>query len=157
MTYMNMIYLAVITSRIPIIPPFQPTHVGQEAGHLPFSAVFDVPRLSRSLTARMPQGDDTVGYTSSGSNDIRGTFPIIEWWQVKDLDMDRQDDKLSSVEGWDDVGCWSVWAESNTVEHRPRYNRVEPVLRLGMLHLSLLRLSINRSFHPRHNIYPDPF
>ncbi|TFK77388.1 hypothetical protein BDN72DRAFT_910534, partial [Pluteus cervinus] len=49
MTYANLIYLAVLTERIPIIPPFIPSHIGGHVPPIPFGEVFDVPRISKAL------------------------------------------------------------------------------------------------------------
>jgi hypothetical protein len=57
---MNLIYLGLITDRIPIIPLFNPTHV-QNAPSLRFSEVFDFPRLRKALGK-----------------------PVLEWNDVKD-------------------------------------------------------------------------
>lgn len=57
---MNLIYLAQLTSRVPILPRFRPVHVGADLPHLDFGVVFDVPRLR-----------EAVG------------IPVLEWRQVK--------------------------------------------------------------------------
>jgi hypothetical protein len=60
MTYMNLIYLGILTERVPIIAMFVPSHIG---GHVPpinFGEVFDVPRLSKGIRK-----------------------PVLEWHQVK--------------------------------------------------------------------------
>ena len=58
----NLIYLALITDRIPVIPKFTPLHVlaDGQAEDLPFGDVFDVPRLASLI----------------GS-------PVLEWRDVK--------------------------------------------------------------------------
>ncbi|CCM03129.1 uncharacterized protein FIBRA_05250 [Fibroporia radiculosa] len=61
MTYANLIYLGVLTGRVPLISVFTPSHVGGEAGNIPFGDVFDVPRFIQD----------------SG-------IDIIEWRDVKD-------------------------------------------------------------------------
>lgn len=55
-----MIYLALITQRVPILPPFAPTHVGGDAPRVPFGEVFDVPWLAAAIHS-----------------------PILEWKDVK--------------------------------------------------------------------------
>ncbi|KAK7064106.1 hypothetical protein R3P38DRAFT_2491061 [Favolaschia claudopus] len=60
MTYINLIYLALITDRVPIIPEFIPSHIGGHVPPIPFGEVFDVPRL-RKLLGR----------------------PVLEWREVK--------------------------------------------------------------------------
>jgi hypothetical protein len=62
---MNLIYLAMLTERVPIIPHFNPTHISRTSLDTDvvdpnFGEVFDVPRLSKDLR-----------------------MAILEWWQVK--------------------------------------------------------------------------
>ncbi|KAJ7272628.1 hypothetical protein B0H12DRAFT_1007870 [Mycena haematopus] len=61
--YMNLLYLALITERVPVLPYFTPTgHIaGGNAPTLPFGEVFDIPRLQKAIGAQ-----------------------ILEWHQVKD-------------------------------------------------------------------------
>lgn len=68
MTMANLIYLAKISDRIPIIPNFTPEyHVGgPDVERIPFSEVFDVPRLSKAID-----------------------LPILEWHQVKDTESEE--------------------------------------------------------------------
>ena len=56
----NLIYLAIITDRVPIIPPFIPSHVGGDAGSIEFGDVFNTTRLSESIG-----------------------IPVVEWKDVK--------------------------------------------------------------------------
>jgi hypothetical protein len=60
MTYINMVYLAMLTSRTPVIPPFVPSHVDYDGGFPPFDDVFDVLRLAAAIN-----------------------MPILEWRDVK--------------------------------------------------------------------------
>lgn len=53
--------MALLTDRVAILPPFAPSHIGQDAGLFPFGEVFDVPRLSKEMG-----------------------LPVIEWRDVKD-------------------------------------------------------------------------
>ncbi|KAF4573193.1 hypothetical protein EYR36_007703 [Pleurotus pulmonarius] len=69
MTYGNLIYLAIITDRIPVIPMFTPSHIGGSVPPIPFGEVFDVPRL-RDLIGR----------------------PVLEWHEVKDTSSETVDD-----------------------------------------------------------------
>jgi len=62
MTYGNLIYLAMLTERVPIVGPFTPSHIGGDAGNALFSEVFDVDYLS-----------DKIG------------MPVLEWHEVKNL------------------------------------------------------------------------
>ncbi|KAJ7939701.1 hypothetical protein B0H13DRAFT_2226264 [Mycena leptocephala] len=67
--YMNLMYLAHLTGRVPIIPRFRPVHMGSNASQFDFSEVFDIPRLQTGL----------------------GT-PILEWREVKDLESETVED-----------------------------------------------------------------
>ncbi|KAG2022927.1 hypothetical protein CC2G_000641 [Coprinopsis cinerea AmutBmut pab1-1] len=62
MTYINLIYLGIITERIPIIPPFTPSHIGglDTVRPIVLSEVFDVQRLRTAIRT-----------------------PILEWHEVK--------------------------------------------------------------------------
>ncbi|QRV86512.1 O-FucT domain protein [Ceratobasidium sp. AG-Ba] len=62
MNTINLIYLAILTGRIPIIPPFLPSHFGtlETAAPIPFRDIFDVSRLASELS-----------------------IPIVEWDEVK--------------------------------------------------------------------------
>lgn len=79
----NLIYLATLTNRIPIIPSFEPSHFGSlnEADPLHFGDVFDVPFLMSKLD-----------------------FPIVQWHEIKQLDSSAKDRALEQI------GCWSVRA-----------------------------------------------
>jgi hypothetical protein len=68
MTYINMIYLGMLSSRTPIIPPFAPSHLPRVAGFPPFGDVFDVPRLSAAINT-----------------------PLLEWRDVKREDSTEMD------------------------------------------------------------------
>lgn len=59
MAIVNTIYLAILTSRVPILPPHVPMHVG-DTTDFPFGDVFDVPRLRELVD-----------------------HPMIEWRDVK--------------------------------------------------------------------------
>ncbi|KAI8983184.1 hypothetical protein BD414DRAFT_547951 [Trametes punicea] len=86
----NLIYLALITDRVPILPPFT-SYINAAAMPLPFSEIFDVPRMSLALDS-----------------------PILEWHMVKDSDR-------SHAEGVkDELGCWNIWEVDNVHSDGPR-------------------------------------
>ncbi|KAJ7648329.1 hypothetical protein DFH06DRAFT_1095752 [Mycena polygramma] len=109
MQHINLIYLSVLTQRVPIIPFFVPTHVsyadgitGDDAIDVPvidFGDVFDVPRLQRDLGK-----------------------PVLEWWQVKDRNS-------TSV---DPLGCWNIWQAVSTAHKEPHYTEVPQRLKLDI-------------------------
>ncbi|KZO99653.1 hypothetical protein CALVIDRAFT_534075 [Calocera viscosa TUFC12733] len=60
MALVHMLYLAQLTERVPILPAFAPSHIGQAAGQIPFGDVFDLQRLSEETH-----------------------MPILEWRDIK--------------------------------------------------------------------------
>ncbi|KZP28811.1 hypothetical protein FIBSPDRAFT_728362 [Athelia psychrophila] len=60
MTYANLIYLARLTGRIPVVPAFVPSHIGGDAGTIAFGEVFNTTRLGEAIG-----------------------IPVIEWQDVK--------------------------------------------------------------------------
>ncbi|KAJ7215207.1 hypothetical protein B0H12DRAFT_1154771 [Mycena haematopus] len=93
MSFMNLIYLSILTQRVPIIPFFTPTHVKKASGvdvpFIDFGEVFDIPRLSKEIGK-----------------------PIVEWWQVKDRSS-------TSV---DALGCWNIWEAVSTKNDKPHFS-----------------------------------
>ncbi|KAJ7627140.1 hypothetical protein FB45DRAFT_835412 [Roridomyces roridus] len=85
--YMNVLYLAQITHRVPIIPRFRPVHIpGDNTPHRDFGDVFDVPALSKKLG-----------------------MPILEWKEVKDLKSETLEDlgcwDIQNYR-WEEGGGW---------------------------------------------------
>lgn len=80
MSQSNLLYLAHITQRIPILPPFSPdpNHMWLEnhPPNIPFGEVYDLPRLSEAMH-----------------------MPILEWHQVKNLTNPEIEP----------IGCWSLF------------------------------------------------
>jgi hypothetical protein len=86
---MNLLYLGLITERVPVIPYFTPTgHIaGGNAPTLAFGDVFDVPRLEKAMGGR-----------------------ILEWHQVKD----PQSEVIDTMGCW---GVWQAVQSSNKESH----------------------------------------
>lgn len=104
----NLIYLAMLTERVPIIGPFTPSHAiaGRfDTGDIYFSEVFDMDYLSK-----------VIG------------IPVLEWRDVK---------KPSSNE-IEDIGCWSVWQATQTRESEPRFGNAIGLQGLGEWELMLV-------------------
>ncbi|KAK6985031.1 hypothetical protein R3P38DRAFT_3231072 [Favolaschia claudopus] len=101
--YMHLIYLALLTERVPIVPFFTPTHVSYKAPNpvppIDFGVMFDVPRLSKALG-----------------------IPILEWWQVKD--------KNSTT--LDSLGCWSIWKGVRPTHKDPHPSTAPGILHLDI-------------------------
>ncbi|KAF9530883.1 hypothetical protein CPB83DRAFT_787438 [Crepidotus variabilis] len=93
MGYVNMIYLATITERTPILPPFIPYKIiGTDAGLLPFGDVFDLEHLSSQLR-----------------------ISVLEWRDVKKLPTPTDADPYlyvpnSKAHLSESLGCWSTKA-----------------------------------------------
>jgi hypothetical protein len=64
----NLIYLGLLTDRVPVVGRFMPSHIEGNAQPIPFGEVFDLPRLRRALGR-----------------------PIVEWDDVKDIDSPEYD------------------------------------------------------------------
>lgn len=96
MASIHTIQLAQITNRIPILPPFPPSHTGPKSGLLPFSEVFDLPRFSQDLN-----------------------IPIFEWHDIKETTNPNPIEYYTDLygESWnnyyggdtEEIGCWSLW------------------------------------------------
>ncbi|KAF7303293.1 hypothetical protein MKEN_01293400 [Mycena kentingensis (nom. inval.)] len=78
-TYINLIYLGLITDRVPVVPMFIPSHIGGHVPPIPFGEVFDVQRLRNEL----------------------GT-PVLEWRDVKDVNS-TEIDELGCWNIWEAV------------------------------------------------------
>ncbi|PCH33026.1 hypothetical protein WOLCODRAFT_129563 [Wolfiporia cocos MD-104 SS10] len=90
MTIGNLIYLALITSRVPVLPPFT-SHIGGSSVPIAFSEIFDIQRLSIALN-----------------------LPILEWHQIKDIEL------AESLKEQDELGCWNIWEVDNIHSGGPR-------------------------------------
>ena len=112
MTYINLIYLGLITDRVPVIAMFTPSHIAP-APTMAFGEVFDVPRFSRD----------------SG-------MPLLEWKEVKDPNSEVVDDlgcwnvweavqyyehypRGSSLTDWLKLGAWLRFFFSFSCRPRP--------------------------------------
>ncbi|KAF9556712.1 hypothetical protein CPC08DRAFT_694164 [Agrocybe pediades] len=90
MDYVNMIYLGIISDRVPIIPPFAPgPHISLSAGIIPFGDIFDLEGLRNELRSE-----------------------ILEWRDAKILPNPQSDDQFSTSE-IEHVGCWTTVPESS--------------------------------------------
>lgn len=77
MAFGNLVYLSILTDRIPVLPPFAPTHVGEEvAPMLPFGEVFDVPRLSQSLRQPVLEWRDLKTESTMKEQEIIGCWDV---------------------------------------------------------------------------------
>ncbi|RXW14500.1 hypothetical protein EST38_g11355 [Candolleomyces aberdarensis] len=88
---MHMIYLGVMTGRIPIVPPIIPVaHITYNAGLLRFGSVFNLTTLRSALRRPVLEWSDVKTF------DINGTF-------TEEMDHNKPTDP--NIEYF---GCWSV-------------------------------------------------
>ncbi|KAM6498742.1 hypothetical protein JOM56_006690 [Amanita muscaria] len=83
-TYMNLIYLALVTQRIPIIGSFIPSHLGN-VPPIDFSKVFDVPRLSKLINVPVLEWHEVKDRNSTGVDEL-GCWDI---WSTTEVTSDR--------------------------------------------------------------------
>ncbi|KAG7446668.1 uncharacterized protein BT62DRAFT_932112 [Guyanagaster necrorhizus] len=91
----NLIYLGLISDRIPVLPPFSPSHhISDDAGVIAFGDVFNLTHLRDVLQ-----------------------FPVIEWSDIK-TPLKKLGDPSAS---WEGLGCWSVRSR-DVDDASPDYN-----------------------------------
>ncbi|KAG8925141.1 hypothetical protein FRC01_010624 [Tulasnella sp. 417] len=114
MVYINLIFLAYMSHRIPIIPPFIPasSHIGHNGPVLLFGDVYDLPRLREALN-----------------------WPILEWSDVKKAKyndtFDSHNPEMDGVEK-EVLGCWGAQQAFD------KNNRPTPALTPGFLNLEVV-------------------
>lgn len=77
MTYVNLIYLGMITDRVPIIAMFTPSHIGGGEPSMAFGEVFDVPRFISESSIEILEWDEVKHPYSEEVEDI-GCWNIWE-------------------------------------------------------------------------------
>ena len=103
-----MIYLAMLTSRVPVIPPFT-SEIGGDRVPIPFSEIFDLPYLRHKLR-----------------------IPVLEWSDIKDTALAANTDAPH-----DELGCWNLWQVQSIVADGPRASFSTDTLGLGTVALEL--------------------
>ncbi|KAG1836922.1 hypothetical protein C8R48DRAFT_125116 [Suillus tomentosus] len=73
----NLIYLALITERVPMIPKFLSNHIDPSAPSFVFGEVFDVPRLSQAIGIHLLQWHE-VKDPESQVLDYVGCWTVLE-------------------------------------------------------------------------------
>ncbi|KAG2055538.1 hypothetical protein BDR06DRAFT_953820 [Suillus hirtellus] len=76
-TYGNLIYLALITERTPIIPKFLSNHIDPSAPPFVFEEIFDVPRLSQAIGIHLLQWHEVKDPESQVVDDL-GCWTVWE-------------------------------------------------------------------------------
>jgi len=83
MTYGNLIYLALLTERVPIVGPFIPSHIGGDAGEILFSEVFDIDYLSKRIGMPVLEWSEVKNSSSEEIEDI-GCWSVWQAVQVRE-------------------------------------------------------------------------
>ncbi|KAG9050344.1 hypothetical protein FS837_005965 [Tulasnella sp. UAMH 9824] len=115
MVYINLIFLAYMSHRIPILPPFIPSHshIGSKVPVLQFGDVFDLPRLREALN-----------------------WPILEWSDVKRAKyneiFDSHDSEIQGVEK-EVLGCWGA-QQAFDKNNRPSHSNTPGFLNLEVVY-----------------------
>ncbi|KAG9047251.1 hypothetical protein FS837_002724 [Tulasnella sp. UAMH 9824] len=89
-TWINLIHLAHVSQRVPVLPPLLPDeeHLGRGGTALDASDIFDIPRLAKTLT-----------------------LPILEWSQLKQARYHKSYIPADQESHYDDelLGCWGTY------------------------------------------------
>jgi hypothetical protein len=119
----NLVYLAMITNRVPVIPPFTSSgHIGF-AQPIPFGDIFDVPRL-REAIGPVIEWRDLKDPASEEIEDI-GCWNI--WEAVQD---EHKNPRHSHVPTWLNLGKLSP-LPSHSPAHQQRRHLLHARTRLG--------------------------
>lgn len=99
MTYMNLLYIAQLTQRTAILPPFAPAldHLSAAAGLIPVSRIFDLPRLSAALRVPIIEWADVKNENSTTLDEL-GCWSI---WATAGSDKKPRDNPLEKPLGLD--------------------------------------------------------
>ncbi|KAJ3513915.1 hypothetical protein NLJ89_g2685 [Agrocybe chaxingu] len=120
MSYVNMIYMGIISDRIPIISPFGPDdHISYEAGTLQFSRVFNLTQAKKTLNR-----------------------PLLEWHELKQEGPPTSVLEPAQHDG-EALGCWSTRHETD-----PNPLRVRSVVTHLKLDIAYTRIPLNARHSP---------
>ena len=92
----NLIYLALITERVPIVGPFTPSHIGGDAGEILFSEVFDIDYLSERIRMPVLEWSEVKNYFSPEIEDI-GCWSV--WQAVQTRESRPRGTNAMSLQG----------------------------------------------------------
>ncbi|KAJ2914442.1 hypothetical protein MD484_g5969, partial [Candolleomyces efflorescens] len=110
---MQLIYLGILTQRVPILPPIIPAaHVSEHAGNIAFSDIFNLTTLRSTLR-----------------------YPILEWKDVKSPQANVMDNPPPSDPALDTFGCWST--QKRTLVETTSSTSSENVLKLDLAYTRL--------------------
>ncbi|KZP06147.1 hypothetical protein FIBSPDRAFT_764866 [Athelia psychrophila] len=94
MTYANLIYLARLTGRVPVIPTFIPSHVRGDAGPIPFGEIFNTTRLGEAIGIPVIEWQDIKAPSSNYVDEI-GCWSI--WQATREDDSPRGSAMISQL------------------------------------------------------------
>ncbi|KAG8942800.1 hypothetical protein FRC04_003495 [Tulasnella sp. 424] len=111
-TWINIVHLAYISRRIPVLPPLLPDeeHLGRGGASLDASDIYDIPRLAKTLN-----------------------LPILEWSQLKRARYYKSYIQADQESHDDDevLGCWGIYETAS--EHHEALMGLTP----HFLHLNV--------------------
>lgn len=110
----NLIYLALLTGRVPIVGYWVPSHTGDDVGPLPFSEVFDIEYLSNAIGV-----------------------PVLDWDEVKSQDSEEMED-IGCWSVWQAVQTREDqprWTKAHELQHLGTYKILTSIV--VRLHRSL--------------------
>lgn len=136
----NGIYLAKLSDRVPILPPFASTlhEDRKEAGYLAFSKIYDVPYLESMLRHPIQDWDNL-------KISAEQTAGLNEEPNPQFSDGKIRSKALSQIKR-EKLSCWSLWAAQMPVPGKPAGSAVQ-----NHLGLDIDYWQIPQSFsHPPH-------
>jgi len=75
MAQINILYVALLAGRVPVVGDFAPAHMHGSPGYLPVSQVYDLPRLAETLQMPIIEWDD-IKNRSSGVMEELGCWSL---------------------------------------------------------------------------------
>jgi hypothetical protein len=123
-SYANTVHLALLSSRVPILPAFlgHPSQLGGSSlvtdpdPRLAFSAIFDLPRLVSALQAKHPGFRGIVDYTE---------VVEIGHWPAPPNGQQIETSSMVPEDGWWELGCWKCFIDRLDFTYE-RYHISEP-------------------------------
>jgi hypothetical protein len=120
MVQIHLIYLALITDRIPILSWFNPSHIGT-APSVYFGEVFDLPRLRRSLGIPVLEWRD-IKHPNESDTEVLGC-----WNTWESVQRSENKPRKSLMPQQLKLGLWSHLA---SVAFNNRHGQIYHILRL---------------------------
>lgn len=120
----NLIYLAMLTERVPIVGPFTPSHIGGDAGEILFSEVFDIDYLSETIGLPVLQWSEVKNSSSTEVEDI-GCWSV--WQAVQTRESRPRITNALSLQGLGERTHISI-NDSRLMKHRDQTSLLPLVL-----------------------------